>query len=93
MHGIGSSGLCARRVCSPLLAPPGDADLHHPRGREEGVKLVFLSPSSCCGPSPPWLTEPQPPCWHLQTPLNLGLIVQPIPGQVRPLLSLSQEVP
>ena len=91
MHGIGSSGLCARRVCSPLLAPPGDADLHRPW--VGAVKLALLSLSSCCGPGPPWMTEPQPPCWHLQTRLNLGLIVQPIPRQGRPLLSLSQEVP
>ena len=91
MHGIGSSGLCARRVCSPLLAPPGDADLHRPWVGV--VKLAFLSPSSCCGSGPPWLTEPQPPFWHVQTPLNLGLIVQPIPGQGRPLLILSRKVP
>ena len=91
MHGIGSSGLCAHRVCSPLLVPPGDADLQHPW---VGVmKLAFLSPSSCCGPGPPRLTELQPPCWHVQTPLNLGLIVQPIPGQGRPLLILSRKVP
>ena len=84
MHGIGSSGLCAHRVCSPLLVPPGDADLHRPWVGV--VKLAFLSPSSCCGPGPSRLTEPQPPCWHLQTLLNLGIMVQPINRQGCPLL-------
>ena len=79
------------KVDSPLLAPAGDADLHCPQ--VEVVKLAFLSPSSCCGPGAPWITEPQWPCWHLQIPLNLGLIVQPIPGQGHPLLIFSCKVP
>ena len=39
------------------------------------------------------LAEPQPPCWHQQTPLNLGIIVQPINRQGCPLLGHQVPLP
>ena len=42
----------------PFLAPAVVADLYRPWVGV--VKLAFLSPCSCCGPSAPWLSLSHP---------------------------------